>query len=132
MEDLFERTIKYILAKKRVPLSDLESVATTKGYTVDELDTVLERIHRDKRIRQTVAKGEIVYSPTPERSTTVATHLQWLDKNYPRPDNFEMSFPEINMSYLFLKTKEKRDAFKAEMKGQPVYMYAKKRKRHPA
>jgi hypothetical protein len=129
---LYNLIINKILKEKTVSISSLEERAKQRCVSIEELYTVLERIHRDKRIRQTVAKGEIVYSPTPERRATVATHLRWIKDNYPDTSDFEMPFPEIDMSYLFLKTKEERDAFKAEMKGQPVYMYAKKRKRHPA
>jgi len=109
-----------ILQDGEVTLTQLENRAIERGLLLDDLYTALEAVHRNKSIARTVRQGEVVYmKKAPPKSPT--DHLAWVRANYPWPDNFEMPFPEIDMSFLFLKTKEERDAFRAEMSGRPVY-----------
>jgi hypothetical protein len=126
---LTTRITDYILKRTATTLSQLEGIVVSHGFTLDELYTALEAVHRNKSIARTVRQGEVVYmkKALPKSPTD---HLEWIRANYPWPDNFEMPFPEINMSFLFLKTKEERDAFRAEMSGRPVYVknrYGKKK-----
>jgi hypothetical protein len=117
---LTTRITDYILKRTATTLTQLEGVVVSHGFTLDDLYTALEQVHRNKSIARTVRQGEVVYmKKAPPKSPT--DHLAWVRANYPWPDNFEMPFPEIDMSFLFLKTKEERDAFKAEMSGRPVY-----------
>jgi len=128
-EKLSNRIVNYILKQKDTTLSQLENVVVSHGFTLDDLYTALEQVHRNKSIARTVRQGEVVYmKKAPPKSST--DHLAWVRANYPHPDNFEMPFPEIEMSFLFLRTKEERDAFRAEMSGRPVYVknkYGKKK-----
>jgi hypothetical protein len=111
-------------------MSKLETKVLSNGFTLNDFYTALERVHKDKRIVQSTRRGEVWYSPAPE-PTVVKTpsHIEWHRNNYPEyPDymkdengNLIEPFPEIDMSYLFLKTKEERDAFKAKMSGRPMY-----------
>jgi hypothetical protein len=131
---LHERIIAYVSNHYPLSMSALEGIVLSKGFTIDDFYTALEKVHKDKRIVQSTRRDEVWYSPAPEPTVVkTPTHVEWLTTHYPYPDNFEMPFPEINMSYLFLKTKEERDAFRAEMSGRPMYMvkskYAKTNKR---
>jgi hypothetical protein len=128
--ELHERIIAYVQKHHPLRLSSLEGVVLSKGFTITDLYTALEAVHRDKRITRRVLKGEIVYSPAVEKTVTVGSHVAWLTANYPRYD-YEMPFPEISYAGLFLKTKEERDAFRAEMTGRPVYLVSKKKKWQP-
>jgi hypothetical protein len=136
--ELHERIIAYVQKHHPLRLSSLEGVVLSKGFTITDLYTALEAVHRDKRITRKVQKGEIVYSPAVERTATVGSHVAWLTANYPRPHQCPhgvpyttcehcMPFPEITYAGLFLKTKEERDAYLAEAKGMPVHMVSKKR-----
>jgi hypothetical protein len=117
---LTTRITDYILKRTATTLTQLEGVVVSHGFTLDDLYTALEAVHRNKSIARTVRQGEVVYmKKAPPKSPT--DHLAWIRANYPWPDSFEMPFPEIDMSFLFLKNKEERDAFKAEMSGRPVY-----------
>ena len=124
---LSERIIAYVQNHYPLSMSALECIVLSKGFTLDDFYTALEVVHKDKRIVQSTRRGEVWYSPAPEPTVVkTPTHVEWLTNNYPYPDNFEMPFPEIGMSFLFLRTKEERDAFKAEMSGRPVYVNNKK------
>jgi hypothetical protein len=124
---LSERIIAYVQNHYPLSMSALECIVLSKGFTLDDFYTALEVVHKDKRIVQSTRRCEVWYSPAPEPTVVkTPTHVEWLTNNYPYPDNFEMPFPEIGMSFLFLRTKEERDAFKAEMSGRPVYVNNKK------
>jgi hypothetical protein len=113
-----------IIQDGEVTLTRLEHLANQRGVSLSDLYTALETIHRDKRIARKVLKGEVVYTPAPKPKLP-GSHLSWTDKHYPWPEKFVMPFPEIDVSFIFLKTKEERDAFKAEMSGRPVYTKSK-------
>jgi hypothetical protein len=114
------RVTDYILKRTGTTLGQLEGVVVSAGLTLDELYTALETVHRDKRITRRVIKGEIVYTPTPEPKAPT-DYLKWVREHYPYPDKFIMPFPEIDMSFMFLRTKEERDAYKAEASGRPIW-----------
>jgi hypothetical protein len=130
--NLTTRITEYVLKRTGTTLSQLESVVVSKGFTIDELYTALETVHRDKRIARKVLKGEIVYAPAPEPKA-IGSHVTWCRENYPDPDpwcvdeqgNFIEAFPDIDMSFMFLKTKEERDEYKAAASGRPIYMLKK-------
>lgn len=120
---LVDRIIKYILKRETTTLMQLEGVVVSNGFTLDELFIALETVHKDKRIQYTAnASGEITYRPARARVSSTPTHVEWLRDNYPYPDNFILPFPEIDMSYMFLKTHDERMEYKAQAKGVPRYM----------
>ena len=116
-----------------ITLSELEQRAEKRGVPLLELYAVLETIHRDKQVTQTTKGDDVVYRPTSTvpRRTTSTSHLTWVRQHYPWPDKFEMPFPEIDMSWMFLRTVEERDAYKAAAKGQPLYMLKSKGGKNP-
>jgi hypothetical protein len=137
--ELHERIIAYVQKHHPLRLSSLEGVVLSKGFTVTDLYTALEAVHRDKRITRKVLKGDIVYSPAVERTATVGSHVAWLTANYPHPHQCDHGvryttcehcapFPDISYAGLFLKTKEERDAYKEAVTGRP--RYTKKKWQH--
>jgi len=120
--------INRIIRDGEVTLAQLETRAQERGVSLSELYDTLEHVHRDKRITQTSnVKGEVTYRPATAKAPKPMTHLSWVSDHYPWPGKdgvppFEMPFPEIDMSWMFLRSKEERDAYHAAAKGKPVYM----------
>jgi len=125
---LTTRITDYILKRTATTLTQLEGVVVSHGFTLDDLYTALEAVHRNKSIARTVRQGEVVYM----KKAPPKVYTPPVLPPYPHPPQCEHGlrstacdhcrpFPEIDMSYLFLKTKEERDAFRAEMSGRPVY-----------
>ena len=120
--ELKDRLTTYILKTAPVTYDTLIRKATERGYTELEVLTALEQVHKDKRIKQTTKGDTIVYKLATEREPKPQTHLTWLRQNYPPMDNTNdgSGIDMGDLSWMFLKTKEERDAFKAEMSGKPV------------
>ena len=115
---LKDRLIRYILKRSMTTLLELEGVVVRHGYTIDELYATLDAVHADKRIQYNAnASGEITYRPTVEKTKAPGSHLTWVHDNYPHPKTFVMPFPDIDMSWLFLRSKAERDEYHAMMKG---------------
>lgn len=112
--------ITRILRDGHVTITQLEHRAHKRGVLLSDLYAALDVVHRDKRIKRGVSKGEVYYEVAKAKPTAIS-HTQWLTRNYPWPDNFEMPFPEIDMSYLFMTPDEAKE-YKAQAKGMPVYM----------
>lgn len=128
-EKIKSQIVKLISIDTTVTYNTLEQKAVAKGIDMNLFLQAVTLLHNDKRIKRNVKAGEIVYEVAKTKPTALS-HTQWIKSNYPpmTPDN-DGSGIEIDMSWLFLKTKEERDAFKAEMSGRPVYLkskYAKK------
>lgn len=77
-------------------------------------------VHRSKKIERKVKGDDIVYSVKVVKEPVVHTGAAWVTANYPWPENFEMPFPEIDLSHIFLRGEE-REKYKAEAKGR-VYI----------
>lgn len=131
--NLSDRIIAYITNHHPIPYSRLVQVAAGKGFSEMEVLQALDKVHKSKSIVTKTRKDEIWYDlitiapPKPP-----PTHLAWLRHNYPRmTEETDGSGIDIDYSFLFLKTKEERDAYLAEAKGMSVHMlnnkkYAKK------
>lgn len=118
--------ITKILRDKHVTLAQLETRANERGVSLDDLYNALDAVHRDRRIKRGVKGGEVYYTPAPPKATPV-DHTAWVRAHYPWPGRddvppFIMPFPEIDMSWMFLRTREERDEYKAAAKGVPQYM----------
>jgi len=123
---LTERLTRYILNHHPITLDRLTEVAISKGFTELEVLEAMEQVHKDKRISVTNLKNGVTYRPAVTKAPKPMTHLTWLRDNYPYPENFEMPFPEIDMSWMFLRTKEERDEYLAAAKGVPKHMVQSK------
>lgn len=128
---MHELIITRILNRGVVTLSELETRSKERGLSLSDLYAALDKVHRDKRIKRGVRQGEVYYEPAPAPKTPT-DHLAWARHNYPRmTEETDGSGIDIDYSFLFLKTREERDAYLAEEKGMPVHMlnnkkYAKK------
>ena len=125
--ELKQRIIAYIIKNAPVTIDTIIAKATSKGYSELEVLNTLEQVHKDKRIKQTTRGDTVVYTLYTQKEPKPQTHLQWIRDNYP-PMNSTNDGSGIDigdLSWMFLKTKEERDAFKAAMSGKPVYMKKK-------
>ena len=127
MSELQDRIVQYVTTvNSLVSLEKLLSVATAQGFSEGEVLAELSTI--DKKLKS-VVRGEQVYYTTlpPKKEPKPQTHLQWLRDNYPPMDstNDGSGIDIGDLSWMFLRTKEERDAFRAEMSGKPVYMKKK-------
>ena len=124
--ELSKRLLAYI--EKHFPVSDetLMRIANSKGFTQSEVYSALEAVGRDRSITTKVRGSAIWYTMFIAPIAKPALVLP----PYPWPGRdgipeFVMPFPEIDMSHLFLKTREERDAYKAEASGRPLHMLKK-------
>lgn len=122
--ELSERIIAYIEKHHPLALTTLEGVVVSKGFTLEELYAALTKVHKDKRVLQSTRGNEVYYTIAPVITKQPSSHLTWVTNNYPWPTNFEMPFPEIDMSHLFM-TREQALEYKAAAKNMPTFMYNK-------
>jgi len=120
---LSDRLIRYIQNHHPITLDRLISVAQSRGFTELEVLTALDTVHKDRRITVTNLKAGVTYRPTaPKAVKEPGSHLTWLRNNYPAMDETnDGSGIDIDLSWMFLKTREERDAYKAAVSGRPVY-----------
>lgn len=116
----------FIAKHQPVTFTILAERAVMHGIDMHVFHEAMTIIHRSKKIATGQKGDDITYKITVEKPKTVevASHITWLNDNYPRPSNFIMPFPEIDFSYLFLEPEEMK-AYKAAMKGMPVHMMSK-------
>ena len=112
------KTLILAAIRKNSPIaySDLEARAVKRGVSLDELDTVLQAVHKDKRVKTKVSGDDIIYTWQEPKVKDITPHLTWLRDNYPRPDPFIMPFPEIDMSWIVLKPAD-METYKQELNG---------------
>jgi len=133
LEELRSRLTAYILKTAPVTLDKLTEVATAKGFTELEVLNALESVHRDRRIAQTAnAAGVITYTlAVAKTAKEPGSHLTYVRNNYPVMDETnDGSGIDIDLSWMFLKTREERDAYKAAASGRPVYNKNNGKKRY--
>jgi hypothetical protein len=126
--ELRDRIIAYITASQSlVSLEKLVDKGQSAGFSEGEVLATLSTI--GSKLKATV-RGSQVYYQIPPAVKTPTDHLAWVRANYPpmTPET-DGSGIDIDLSWMFLKTKEERDEFKALASGRPVYIknkYAKK------
>jgi len=126
------KTLILAAIRKNSPIaySDLEARAVKRGVSLDELDTVLQAVHKDRRVKTKVSGDDIIYTWQEPKVKDITPHLTWLRDNYPRPDPFIMPFPEIDMSWIVLKP-DAMVEYKEQLNGgRPKY--GQGRKQNPA
>lgn len=113
---------KYIQAYRGCSYSDIKARAAERGIDQGVLEDALRVLHRLKTIHRTVAGGDVqyVWKEVVKKPVTAVSHVEWLNEHYPRPEPFVMPFPEIDMSFMFLKTLEERQAYKEAAAGRYV------------
>jgi hypothetical protein len=123
--ELRDRIIAYITASNGlVSLEKLVDKAKSAGFSEGEVLAVLSNL--GKKLKSTV-RGDQVYYQIPPAVKTPTDHLAWVRANYPpmTPET-DGSGIDIDLSWMFLKTKEDRDEFMALASGRPVYMIKNK------
>lgn len=141
MTTLPERIATYILSNPQgVTLDAIVKGAMSKGVSYMDVLDALEYTHKDPRIARTASSSGVVtyrkFTRAVGSSASGMTHLSWLRANYPWPGKngvppFEMPFPEIDMSWMFLKSHEERIAYKAAAKNMPTRMVEQQERRIP-
>lgn len=126
---MLPKIIAYIEKHQPVTYGTLLERATLRGMSQDELDDILVRVHKDKRIHTTTKDNTIVYTLEKPKVAAPMPHLQWTRDNYPWPGengvpDFIMPFPEIDMSWMFLKPDEMEE-YRATMSGRPAWLQRK-------
>ena len=102
-----------------ITLTQLEQRATKRGVPLSELYAALEKIHRDKTIKQSTKGDEVIYTYVGEVTVKqeFGSHLTWVRRNYPPMDDTnDGSGLEADYSYLFLSPDEMKK-YKAEVSG---------------
>ena len=133
MTTLQTRIIAYVAASNAlVSLEKLIAVSSAVGFSEGEVLAALSGI--GNKLKAT-ARGDTVYYQVPPIKKPPTDHLKWVRENYVKMDETNdanhPAFADLDYSFLFLKTKEERDAYLAEAKGMSVHMlnnkkYAKK------
>lgn len=126
--ELSERIVSYITNHHPIAYTTLVNVAKGKGFSEYEVVEALAKVHKNKSITTKNRKEEIWYDILIFKPIVAPTHTLWLAKNYPWPEHFEMPFPEIDYSHIFM-TPDEAKAYKAEAKGMPLYMMSKYEKK---
>lgn len=122
--ELPDRIIAYIENHYPIPYGKIVQVAAGKGFTELQVLEALEKVNKHKQIETKTRKEEIWYSIVPVvEPKAPPTYLSWVSRNYPYPpDDWTEPFPEIDLGAMFLRTKEERDAYDAQVKGVPIHM----------
>lgn len=120
---LAEKIVELIIkSPEGLSLDVIDARAQKHGIDMRTLDAALERIHKLRSIERSTVKGTIRYRVKQKvEPKGPASHVSWLRLNYPWPKDFVMPFPEIDMSYLFLKPAQLKE-YKAMAKGIPIHM----------
>jgi hypothetical protein len=128
---LEERIIKYIENHNPISYTTIVQVAAGKGFNEMQVLQALDKVGRNKGITTKTRKDEVWYYLVPAPAPVIApTYHSWLRGNYPpmTADN-DGSGIDVDFSWLFLRTAEERDAYRAEAKGVPMYVYNKRYER---
>lgn len=126
---MHKRIIVAIEQAKTLTYSELEARANKRGISLDELDELLIKVGKDKNIKSSVVKGEITYKWSPPKPVTAVSHVRWISDNYPKMDSTnDGSGIDADYSYLFLSPEELKQ-YKADVKGMPLHLMGKTRKK---
>jgi hypothetical protein len=123
---LAEKLVLHIDAEKTTTFDKLEARALKHGIAMNVFDRAIEKLHKLPNIKRTVKLGTVHYELQAVKPKTgpilsgewVAQHYPWPGKNGIPP--FVMPFPELDLSYLFMKPEEAED-YKAQMKGKRTF-----------
>ena len=122
---MHQKIIAYIKRNSPISYDALNQRAVERGHNLAEFDYAMERVHKDKRIKVT---SELLYTYQEPKVKAPGSHLTWIRHHYPpmTPEN-DGSGIDLDLSWMFLKTKEERDEYKALASGKPLYMVKSKR-----
>lgn len=119
--ELHERIVAYIENHHPISYSKIVQVAQGKGFSESEVLQALDKI--GNKVKQTVKRGDVWYDLVPVLTPKVFTHVEWWRNNYPPMNSTnDGSGIDVDFSWLFLRTPEERDAYRAAAKGVPMHM----------
>jgi len=126
--DVKTKILQAIQTAGTITYDQLAARAVKRGMSLDELDELMAKVQKDKRVKSVVKNGVINYTwttPKPVAPRTPHSHLTWLRQNYPRmtPET-DGSGIEADYSYMFLTPEEKKQ-YDADCKGMPIHMLKK-------
>ncbi len=128
---LADKIAALIVRERGASYTEIRQRAQAKGIDPLVLEQALERLHKNPMIHRTMVGGDVQYSVKAAKAPVgVPTHVTWVREHYP-PMTSENDGSGINLdlSWMFLKTLEERDAYKAAVRG--VAYVKPKRYEHP-
>jgi hypothetical protein len=123
---LAEKLVLHIDAEKTTTFDKLEARALKHGIAMSVFDRAIEKLHKLPNIKRTVKLGTVHYELQAVKAKAgPILSGEWVAANYPWPGKngvpeFVMPFPEMDLSYLFLKPEEAEE-YKAQMKGKKMF-----------
>lgn len=103
--------------------SDIKTRASERNIEPDVLEDALRVLHRLPQIHRTVAGGDVqyVWKEVVKKPVTAVSHVEWVRANYPPMTSAnDGSGFDIDLSWMFLKTLEERQAYKEAAAGRYV------------
>lgn len=118
---------KYIQTSRGCSFTEIKTRATKHSIPPDVLEEALRVLHRVPNVHRTVAGGDVqyVWKEVVKKPVTPVSHVEWLKgsndqgvPNYPpmTSENDGRGF-DIDLSWMFLRTLEERQAYKAAVRG---------------
>lgn len=114
---------KYIQASRGCSYTDIKNQAAMRGIDLDTLEQALLILHRQKTIHRTVAGRDVqyLYRVPVAKPVTAVSHVEWVKHNYPpMTSENDGSGIDLDLSWMFLRTLEERQAYKEAAAGRYV------------
>lgn len=112
--ELTDRILTYVTkVNGLVSLDKLVTVSAGAGFSENEVLIAIDKL--GKKLKGTVRGNQVYYSIPPPPKPTSTSHIEWVNANYPRYE-YDMPFPEIDMSWIVLKPEEMKK-FKIDQNG---------------
>jgi hypothetical protein len=116
---LANKIAAFIIREKGTSYSAIKARASEKAIDPLVLEQALERLHKNPMIHRTVSGGDIQYSVKVVKAITPVSHVEWVRANYPpMTSSNDGSGFDIDLSWMFLKTLEERQAYKEAVAGR--------------
>lgn len=119
-EQLALRIATFIIKQGGTTYRTIRESAFEKGIDMADLEEAFTLLHKNPMVHRTMVAGDVKYviRPVVEKKVTPSTHLAWVREHYPpmTSDN-NGSGIDLDLSWMFLKTAEERDAYKAAVRG---------------
>lgn len=114
---------KYIQTSRGCSFTEIKTRATKHSIPPDVLEEALRVLHRVPNVHRTVAGGDVqyVWKEVVKKPVTPVSHVEWVRANYPpMTSENDGSGIDIDLSWMFLRTLEERQAYKEAVAGRYV------------
>lgn len=126
-KELAFKIAAYIIRHNGSSYTSIKNRAVELGISLADLEDALVELHKNPMCHRTMAGGDVQYAMKSVVKTPAGTptHVEWVRDHYPWPGKnglpaFEMPFPEIDMSWMFLRTLEERQEYKMAAAGRYI------------